>query len=532
TRFLLFDRSGLVYSDELDIYTDALQFIRSFAGLLLLKGVHAGYNPMFNNLWGQSASGESTVVRLVTTKNGLYKVLAVLCNRMAIRSRATLVLAIRKLSVSQLETNVSHREDRLASEALKMAWWDQTRFPEGVILQQFRGVYGVNQIIDHGDVMFDGRRDIVYSRKDLVPGPLEGLFGKQKENVDIKGAQQDDSRVYVWTLAVRGRPLTEASDPSELVAGIMGALMGHWALVNSQMQHRDISLGNILLARSEEYPHEGSVHMENTDTEHTPTEHDRDETVKRDEEPEWRRLRELGVEHCAREFKIPDWDRIFNREEEPPKYKKVEELKWNFNPRRRLAMLERVIKALGRDEPFGFLSDLDMANILSIRRDQASDMHTHRTGTLSFMARQLLRAPATTSIPHTYLHDLESFFWVLLYVVADHREGDAPPNENAKRVINQLGRLDRQVLGDTKVAILALIDSGELDIASFRTSWASTLAPVIEDFARWLLEVGQKKFDSAADPDACFEDVLDIFIKYYPELGPSPIMGETPATPV
>ncbi|KAF8600015.1 hypothetical protein BDV93DRAFT_559831 [Ceratobasidium sp. AG-I] len=219
-RFLLFDRSGLVYSDELDIYTDALKFIRSFAGLLLLKGVDAGYNPMFNNLWGQSASGKGTLVRLVTTNNGLYKVLAVLCNRMAIRSRVTLVLALQELPISRLETNVSYCEDPLASEALKMAWWDPTRFPEGVILQQFRGMYGVSQIIDHGDVTFDGHRDIVYSRKGLVPGPLEeGLFNKQKENVDIKRAQQDDSRVYGWTLAVRGRPLTEASDPSELDIG-------------------------------------------------------------------------------------------------------------------------------------------------------------------------------------------------------------------------------------------------------------------------------------------------------------------------
>ncbi|KAG6004296.1 hypothetical protein E4U21_001193 [Claviceps maximensis] len=57
----------------------------------------------------------------------------------------------------------------------------------------------------------------------------------------------------------------------------------------------------------------------------------------------------------------------------------------------------------------GMLIDLDLAKI----RDSGPSGARHRTGTMQFMAVEVLR-----KIDHTYRHDLESFFYVLLWMCA------------------------------------------------------------------------------------------------------------------
>lgn len=61
------------------------------------------------------------------------------------------------------------------------------------------------------------------------------------------------------------------------------------------------------------------------------------------------------------------------------------------------------------DNTGGFLIDFDLA----IRTDREGNSGAmHRTGTFDFMALDVLRPP--TGFKHSPLHDLESFFYVLL----------------------------------------------------------------------------------------------------------------------
>jgi hypothetical protein len=72
-----------------------------------------------------------------------------------------------------------------------------------------------------------------------------------------------------------------------------------------------------------------------------------------------------------------------------------------------------------RDEngdAYGTLSDYD----LSSRRGVPSD-NKQRTGTLPFMAIELLSASGP--IVHKYEHDVESFYWVLLYAILCAKDG-------------------------------------------------------------------------------------------------------------
>ena len=62
-------------------------------------------------------------------------------------------------------------------------------------------------------------------------------------------------------------------------------------------------------------------------------------------------------------------------------------------------------------DPKGMLIDLDLAKELN----SGSSGARHRTGTMEFMAIEVLKGTA-----HTYRHDLESFFYVFLWVVIRH----------------------------------------------------------------------------------------------------------------
>ncbi|KJZ68814.1 hypothetical protein HIM_11788 [Hirsutella minnesotensis 3608] len=69
-----------------------------------------------------------------------------------------------------------------------------------------------------------------------------------------------------------------------------------------------------------------------------------------------------------------------------------------------------IITNHGRSEGFkGMLIDLDLAK----ERDSGPSGARHQTGTMQFMAIEVLRG-----IDHTYRHDLESFFYVLLWMCA------------------------------------------------------------------------------------------------------------------
>ncbi|KAB5587485.1 hypothetical protein CTheo_9076 [Ceratobasidium theobromae] len=148
------------------------------------------------------------------------------------------------------------------------------------------------------------------------------------------------------------------------------------------------------------------------------------------------------------------------------------------------------------------------------------------------MATQLLRAKPKARIAHTYLHDLESFFWVLLYTVANHREGGAELNEDASAVLSKLEMLDPSTLGSVKFSLLSEITNGDINVESFNTAWSKALAPMIVEFAKWTHGVAFEKPDSTVDPDSNFETVLTIFLNGVNNVRPQPGPEETQATHV
>lgn len=73
-----------------------------------------------------------------------------------------------------------------------------------------------------------------------------------------------------------------------------------------------------------------------------------------------------------------------------------------------------ITDAVHEGDPKGMLIDLDLAKDLEGGPSGAR----HRTGTMEFMAIEVLK-----DSPHTYRHDLESLFYVFLWVIIGHHEG-------------------------------------------------------------------------------------------------------------
>ncbi|GJJ09882.1 hypothetical protein Clacol_004106 [Clathrus columnatus] len=73
--------------------------------------------------------------------------------------------------------------------------------------------------------------------------------------------------------------------------------------------------------------------------------------------------------------------------------------------------------------PKGVLNDFDLSR-LSIGGKREGTRANDRTGTIPFIAIDLLSPPAEKGkVRHLYRHDLESFAWVLFWVVSHYDEG-------------------------------------------------------------------------------------------------------------
>jgi serine/threonine protein kinase len=82
-----------------------------------------------------------------------------------------------------------------------------------------------------------------------------------------------------------------------------------------------------------------------------------------------------------------------------------------------------VTDAKGKGDPRGMLIDLDLAKEL----DSGPSGVRHRTGTMEFMAIEVLKDKA-----HTYRHDLESFFYVFLWIIIRERDKTLPKTSHLR----------------------------------------------------------------------------------------------------
>ncbi|KAG9080616.1 hypothetical protein FRC06_006344, partial [Ceratobasidium sp. 370] len=83
--------------------------------------------------------------------------------------------------------------------------------------------------------------------------------------------------------------------------------------------------------------------------------------------------------------------------------------------------------------------------------------HTDRTGTPVFISAQLLQGfePGEASVGRTFIHDVESLLWVLIWVIAHRSQKETwQVSKAAQELIQELSRNDLSKLGRYKRAML------------------------------------------------------------------------------
>lgn len=152
-------------------------------------------------------------------------------------------------------------------------------------------------------------------------------------------------------------------------------------------------------------------------------------------------------------------------------------------------------------DPKGMLIDLDLAKEL----DRGPSGARHRTGTMEFMAIEVLKGKA-----HTYRHDLESFFYVFLWVIISYRQG-------ADRTLPNTSQLRDWYKGS--YAQIANTKRGHMDkeafkeiIAEFPTQFESLkiLAEKLRDILFPIRE-GSLFTGTYHDPDKLYKPMIEAF---------------------
>ncbi|KAL5638088.1 hypothetical protein ACGC1H_002369 [Rhizoctonia solani] len=229
------------------------------------------------------------------------KVMERLCHRKSICGSATIVLRLRevhkpadepesgelpigRMTRSRTRLQQSQRHDPKwelvpggRDYVLKLVWRELDKRQEGEMLRCLYGEYGVVQCQWYSDILQWGASchepeatscDVCC---DMTPAQevrrVENLGdpdvrvipeheGEEPQHVEVITDEHVEESythrmpcVYSWTLFLTlGRPLRTAESPRQFLEAVLDAVLGYWQAFNRGIIHRDISVGNVLIA--------------------------------------------------------------------------------------------------------------------------------------------------------------------------------------------------------------------------------------------------------------------------------------------
>ncbi|KAG9120926.1 hypothetical protein FRC07_003337 [Ceratobasidium sp. 392] len=442
--FVCFDRSGLLHSSDIDISTPdgAHSFVQHIITLLTIDAKEFGYDTRYSFRQNEEQNRVDTLFKF--PGYDAQVVSEVLCYRKCCCGRATCVCA-------------------LGDDVHKGIWRPQDRDDEGETLSLFKGVFGVCQVKTFNHSVYS--TELRYPEA-LVRSPSAGFFCLHKSgektatcsSVRSASAMSRSTpttvvsrgiRVKSDILMPRGVSLFEAQSPLHLLMAIHDALMGIMAFTEAGKLHCDISAFNLLLVNPNK--HYGERGWMNTPK--VPL----NPTI-------WNRTAKGASSVSSIATTSNDTD---INQPTCPRLKRVEEL--NRGP-----------VCVIHDTEFTVNEDRD-----------EDEVHTDRTGTPAFISTQLLMNSSSQGAPiaRTFIHDVESLFWVLVWVAAKRSQSDKrwKINDQAKSVIIGLSQSDMLELALYKEGLICLSKHKLEDrILCFENDWSEDLALVICDLANYI----------------------------------------------
>ncbi|QRV92137.1 phosphoribosylformylglycinamidine synthase [Ceratobasidium sp. AG-Ba] len=455
--FVCFDRSGLLHSRDIDLSKpeDADLFIKHIITLLTLPPEKFGYDTRFSFRRARVEGRDVTETLFKFGDQDPKVVSELLCHRKCCCGRATCVCA-------------------LGDDVMKSIWRPENRSDEGETLALFEGVFGVCQVKDFSHDRYSTK---LKHREDLAVSPFASFFNPRGKFKAVSGPptssfySQSGSisrmstdprlseapatsgpepvvsisrgvRIKSDILMPRGMSLFDAQNPLHLLMAIHDALLGIMAFTEAGKIHCDISAYNLLLVNPNTH-YKDSNWMNAPKIQTNPSKWDRNS---------------LGAKcstHNSYPAMSPDTGTC-------PRLKRV--------------------KDLGRG-PLCVVHDTEFM----INEDRKGDeLHSDRTGTPAFISIQLIESYMSNSVAgRSFIHDTESLFWVLIWVVA-HRSLSTNRWEissTAAEIIRELSTLNMPSLCSNKRGMIAdglrLVER----IQEMNTDFAVALAGVIGNLA-------------------------------------------------
>ena len=138
---------------------------------------------------------------------------------------------------------------------------------------------------------------------------------------------------------------------------------------------------------------------------------------------------------------------------------------------------------LTEDEGSGFLIDLDLAVKLSTNNPSGAPS---KTGTKIFMAIGALYGEH-----HTFMHDLESFFWVLFWICV-HWNGPGKARSKVRQ-FEKWNYADTEELAKTKKGTVDEDDKFSNEVDRHFTAYCQPLVPCIQEMRKVVFPGGKRR---------------------------------------
>jgi len=148
-----------------------------------------------------------------------------------------------------------------------------------------------------------------------------------------------------------------------------------------------------------------------------------------------------------------------------------------------------------------YLAELELEGTLSSKPPQSSSI----AGTKIFMA-----IGALLGEPYSFMHDLESFFWVLFWICI-HYDGRNEKGEVKRRIVSKYERwnyTDIGELADLKKGLIVEEDGFDKTVAGFTPGYKS-LIPCVQELRKYIFPNGKRSLGENKELYSQMKVVLD-----------------------
>ncbi|KAG8794830.1 hypothetical protein FRC12_021154 [Ceratobasidium sp. 428] len=499
--FVRLDRNGILHSKPIDLVKNFREFALAAAGLFALNPDSFGYDTRFYfwpPLTGTPDDHNTPREFRVKTDKKRWTVLETICQRKCLVGRATLVLRL---------SRITNRQERAV---LKTIWRNKSRTDEGKNLAYFHGSPGICQ----SRWSFIGPSTAVHNPGSMEDSPYMIRFypplPRHKADQIRKEATSQQSGNYLVGLARRGQCREARSEDREyslilmdegvglcqikrlphLFRVLRDGLIGLAKIAEEGKVHRDISEGNILCSPPDNKPSTSAIESS--------------ADVKED-------LDTASQAVVAFSFIDGHADAYSGATTDADWYEALPDSAGPVIISANTYEEYVQVRYQGSQWCAGRLHDLEfMADQIQLEGEKG---RAALTGTPAFISAQLLDPFPPEPVTHSFLHDLESVFWVLVWVVATHKGPRAKLSPQAEQIIDQLCSREDATLGAFKLNFFGLPKRSASNIQRLGNGWEAA-EPVIHSFAvllkRHIYPEGEDKGNSLGSW-AVFKEAIDIF---------------------